>query len=82
MSDNGYDIKPDGSKGAVEYNETVNDPMLDAKSREKAERALTWKLDLRLMPMIGLIFIMNYIGRSFCFPELNIFTSNCQIAPP
>ncbi|GJJ12926.1 hypothetical protein Clacol_007173 [Clathrus columnatus] len=49
---------------AVELNETASDPIFDAKRRAKAERALTWRLDLRLMPMIALIFIMNYIDRT------------------
>lgn len=65
MSDNGFDIEPTKKGlGDVEFNETVVDPVLDPKLRAKAERALTWKLDLRLMPMIALIFIVNYIGRS------------------
>lgn len=65
MSDNGFDIEPTkkGGLGEVEFNETVVDPVLDPRLRAKAERALTWKLDMRLMPMIALIFIVNYIGK-------------------
>lgn len=66
MSENGYDIEPTkkGSSGDAEFNETVVDPVLDPRLRAKAERALTWKLDMRLMPMIALIFIVNYIDRT------------------
>jgi hypothetical protein len=38
------------------------DTVLDPQLRVRAERALVRKLDSRLLPMIVLIFIMNYIG--------------------
>lgn len=38
--------------------------ILDAQHRVAAERHLVRKLDMRLMPMIFLIFIMNYIDVS------------------
>lgn len=38
--------------------------ILDAHDRLYAERRLVRKLDMRLMPMIFLIFIMNYIDVS------------------
>jgi len=38
------------------------DSVLEPQIRMAAEKALVRKLDLRLMPMIALIFIMNYIG--------------------
>ena len=44
--------------------EITVDTVLHPHQRAKAERALVWKLDMRLMPMIVLIYIMNYIGSS------------------
>jgi len=38
--------------------------VLDPQIRVAAERSLVRKLDMRLMPMIALIFIMNYIDRT------------------
>ena len=40
------------------------DTVLNPSQRASAERALVWKLDLRLMPMIVLIYVMNFIGSS------------------
>jgi hypothetical protein len=40
----------------------ATEKILEPEIRAKAERLLVRKLDLRLMPMIALIFIMNYIG--------------------
>ncbi|KAF8574831.1 MFS general substrate transporter [Ramaria rubella] len=40
------------------------DTVLNPQQRQRAERALVWKLDMRLMPMVTLIFIMNYIDRT------------------
>lgn len=37
---------------------------MTAAEREKAEAALRRKIDLRLMPMIVLIYIMNYLDRN------------------
>ncbi|KAF8514246.1 major facilitator superfamily domain-containing protein [Hysterangium stoloniferum] len=53
----------------VEVQKVKASNILDSHLRSKAERALTWKLDLRLMPMIALIFIMNYIGFSQTDPR-------------
>lgn len=41
--------------------------ILDAENRKKAERRLVRKLDMRLMPTIVLIFIMNYIDVCYSF---------------
>ena len=38
---------------------------LDSERRKAEERHLVRKLDMRLLPMIILIFIMNYIDVSF-----------------
>ena len=46
-------------------------PLLQALSddeREKLEKHLVRKLDLRLMPMLVLIYIMNYLDRYECPP--------------
>lgn len=53
-------------EGAIDSKASMTevDAILDPEQRAKAERALVWKLDMRLMPMIALIFIMNYIGTS------------------
>lgn len=37
---------------------------LSPEERERAERALVRKIDLRLLPMIILIYIMNYLDRN------------------
>lgn len=53
--------KVEATTGVVDV---TPDTILDPQQRALAERALVWKLDMRLMPMIALIFIMNYIGTS------------------
>lgn len=37
---------------------------LTPEERLKLERALVWKIDLRLLPMIVLMYIMNYLDRN------------------
>lgn len=37
---------------------------LSPEERERAERALVRKIDLRLLPMIVVIYIMNYLDRN------------------
>jgi hypothetical protein len=61
VSSKNDEARVDG-KESVQMDEAKANPVLDPALRIEAERALTWKLDLRLMPMIALIFIMNYIG--------------------
>jgi len=48
------------SKGA----QITVDTVLDPEQRIRAERSLVRKLDCRVLPMIFLIFVMNYIGKS------------------
>ena len=58
----GEDMKKIDTTASVA--EVTVDTVLNPRQRASAERALVWKLDLRLLPMIVLIFIMNYIGSS------------------
>ncbi|KAF8496048.1 MFS general substrate transporter [Gautieria morchelliformis] len=65
LANNQYDVedvKKLDSRTSVA--EVTVDTVLDPHQRAKAERALVWKLDMRLMPMIALVFIMNYIDRT------------------
>ncbi|GJJ12933.1 hypothetical protein Clacol_007180 [Clathrus columnatus] len=65
MSEDGYDIKSTSGKTLKELDENLNDdPIRNAKLRGKAEKELKWKLDIRLVPTIALIFIMNCIDRT------------------
>lgn len=50
--------------------------ILEVHSRVAAERRLVRKLDMRLMPMIFLIFIMNYIDVSNDAFRVQIFQAN------
>lgn len=69
--DNSRDEKPTGSVEHVERTETSDalDDMKDgellaADIRPAAERSLVRRMDMRLLPTIVLIFIMNYIDVS------------------
>ncbi|KIJ51016.1 hypothetical protein M422DRAFT_776904 [Sphaerobolus stellatus SS14] len=63
-SDNKHEIEAiEDQKGSHAPKDELQ-AILDPQNRAKAERALVRKLDLRLMPMIALIFIMNYIDRT------------------
>ena len=44
---------------------------LGADMRPAAEKALVRKLDIRLMPVVTIIFIMNYIDVSFAIASLS-----------
>lgn len=57
-------------KPSSSFNDTKDDGyLLSADVRPSAERALVRKLDMRLLPTIILIFIMNYIDVSL-FPHV------------
>jgi hypothetical protein len=60
QSEDVEDVKKANTRASV--TEITVDAIFDPQQRAKAERALLWKLDLWLMPMIVLVFIMNYIG--------------------
>ena len=68
--DDGYTDKEDklGAESAIsERLKREPPPLVKAMSpdeRELAERLLVRKIDLRLLPMIVLIYIMNYIDRN------------------
>ena len=56
------DVKKVDTRGTVA--EITVETVLSTQKRSKAERVLVRKLDMRLLPMIVLVFIMNYIGVS------------------
>lgn len=58
--EDGGDMKKVDMRATVA--EITIETVLDTQKRAKAERALVQKLDVRLLPMIVLVFIMNYIG--------------------
>lgn len=53
--------------GDLTKDDSSEEIIMDASKRRMDERRLVRKLDMRLMPMIFLIFIMNYIDVSPCF---------------
>lgn len=59
------DISTTGSDGQVDLFKNVKLPEVGSPERILAERRLVRKLDMRLLPTIFLIFIMNYIDVSF-----------------
>lgn len=73
MSENTKDSKEDID--AVQHvqsagpngNEITVETVLNPEQRAIAERALVRKLDMRLLPAIVLIYIMNYIGMFILF---------------
>jgi MFS transporter, ACS family, DAL5 transporter family protein len=71
------DVKKLDSRTSVA--EVTVDTVLDPQQRAKAERALVRKLDMRLMPMIALVFIMNYIGESTRSLVLMFHSSSCAV---
>lgn len=46
---------------------------LSPEERAVAERALVRKIDLRLLPMMVIMYIMNYLDREFSFLTLTFF---------
>lgn len=40
------------------------------EERAIAEKKLKWKIDLRLLPMVVLMYIMNYLDRVSCISHL------------
>lgn len=40
---------------------------MTAEERTALEKKLRWKIDLRMLPMLILIYIMNYLDRSVLF---------------
>ena len=73
--DSSRDEKPTGSVEHVERTETSDalDDMKDgellaADVRPAAERSLVRRMDMRLLPTIVLIFIMNYIDVGSLLP--------------
>ena len=63
---------------ATSVAEITVDTVLNPHQRAKAERALVWKLDMRLLPMIVLIYVMNYIGSSTSSCSYPKVTSHCR----
>lgn len=53
--------------GDLTKDDSSEEIIMDAGKRRMDERRLVRKLDMRLMPMIFLIFIMNYIDVNPCF---------------
>lgn len=56
--------KDDDKDGAVIHHIEVKDPdaeLLPLENRERAEKRLVRLLDMRLLPTIVLIYLMNYI---------------------
>lgn len=43
---------------------------LSPEDREKAERALVRKIDLRLLPMLIIMYILNYLDRNNIVSEI------------
>lgn len=48
---------------------------LSPEERAAAERALVRKIDLRLLPMMVIMYIMNYLDREFSFVIFSLFLS-------
>uniref|UniRef100_A0A8H8CPL8 Major facilitator superfamily (MFS) profile domain-containing protein n=1 Tax=Psilocybe cubensis TaxID=181762 RepID=A0A8H8CPL8_PSICU len=65
MSEKGKnDTAAAGSKEGVDFFNRIALPKVGSPERISAERALVRKLDMRLLPTIFVIFIMNYIDRN------------------
>ena len=71
--DNKYEIETIEDQKTSHASNGELETILDPRSREEAERALVRKLDLTLMPILGLIYIMNYIGRNLLDRKSGLF---------
>ncbi|KAF8529692.1 major facilitator superfamily domain-containing protein [Hysterangium stoloniferum] len=64
LSSKNNSLSKHDAKECVDIQEVQSDNVPDPLSRIRTERALTRKLDWRLMPMLILIYILNYMDRA------------------